>query len=71
MLSYSILLRFKVIVCIYIVNKRAMAQCCFSGAGGQCGTSVDEPGNVGCVSIADCWRKIKGHLATIKVTDCL
>ncbi len=44
MLSYSILLRFKVIVCIYIVNKRAMAQCCFSGAGGQCGTSVDEPG---------------------------
>ena len=46
-----------------------MAQCSFSGAGRQCGTSVDEPGNVGCVSIADCRRKIKGHLATIKVTD--
>ncbi len=46
-----------------------MAQCSFSGAGGQCGTSVDEPGNVGCVAIADCRRKIKEHLATIKVTD--
>ncbi len=36
-----------------------MAQCSFSGAGGQCGTIADEPGNVGCVSIADCRRKIK------------
>ena len=30
--------------------------------------SVDEPVNVGCVAIADCRRRIKGHLATIKVT---
>ncbi len=30
-----------------------MAQCSFSGACGQCGISVDEPGNVGCVAIAD------------------
>jgi hypothetical protein len=48
------------------VNSRGSS---FFGAGGECGASVDDSGNVEFVAVVDYRRDIKGHLAGIKVND--
>ena len=46
-----------------------MARCSFSAAGGLCGPSVDDPENVQCISLDECRRDIKGHLAFVKASN--
>jgi hypothetical protein len=46
-----------------------MARCTFFVAGGECGASVGDSGNVECAAVVDCRRDIKRHLAGIKVND--
>ena len=48
-----------------------MARRSFSAAGGLCGPSVDayDPENVQCISLDECRRDIKGHLAFVKASN--